>query len=81
MSTIDVQHYVPSTLFPGYYPRPSLRLKPAPHLGHAKHLCNMAEQGIDLETVKKLVKNPKFICKKCGRVAAKEENLCEAVSL
>jgi len=41
----------------------------------------MADRGVDLETVKALVKNPKFICKKCGRAAAKEENLCEPVPL
>jgi hypothetical protein len=53
----------------------------APHLGHAKHLCDMAKRGVDLQTFKDLVRNPKFICKKCGRVAAKEENLCEPVPL
>ncbi len=51
------------------------------HLGHAKHLCNLAQQGIELFEYKKYVKNPKYICKKCGRVAAKEENLCEPVKL
>ena len=55
--------------------------KPAPHLGHSKHLCDMADKGADLETVKNLVRNAKFICKKCGRAAAKEENLCEPVPL
>jgi len=62
------------------YPVQTLRMK-APHLGHMKHLCNMADRGEDLATVKALVKNPKFICRKCGRAAAKEENLCEPVPL
>ena len=53
----------------------------APHLGHSKHLCNLAESGAGLEEYKGLVKNAKFICKKCGRAAANEENLCEAVPL
>ena len=53
----------------------------APHLGHSKHLCDMAKRGVDLKTYKELVKDPKFICKKCGRAAAKEENLCEPVPL
>ena len=53
----------------------------APHLGHSKHLCDMAKKGADLQTVKNLVKDAKFICKKCGRAAAKEENLCEPVPL
>jgi len=42
----------------------------------------MAESGeFTLEQIKALVKDPKFICKTCGRVAAKEENLCDPVSL
>ena len=55
---------------------------PVQHIGHRNHLCDLAEQGnITLEQMKELVRNPKFICRKCGRVAAKEENLCEPVSL
>jgi hypothetical protein len=38
-------------------------------------------KGTDFETFKALVKDPKFICKKCGRAAAKEENLCEPAPL
>jgi hypothetical protein len=42
----------------------------------------MAERGeVSLEQMKALVKDPKFICKKCGRVAANSDNLCEPVSL
>ena len=55
---------------------------PAPHIGHKMHLCDMAERGdISFDQMKALVSNPKFICKKCGRAAAKEENLCEPVLL
>jgi len=36
----------------------------APHLGHSKHLCDMAEKGADLETAKNLVKDAEFICRK-----------------
>jgi hypothetical protein len=33
---------------------------------------------MSFEEFKKLVgENPKYICKRCGRAAAKEENLCE----
>jgi hypothetical protein len=54
----------------------------APHIGHRYHLCTMAESGeATLEQIKNLVKNPKFICKMCGRVAAKKQNLCDPVDL
>jgi hypothetical protein len=53
----------------------------APHLGHSKHLCHLAESGADLDEYKGLVKNAKFVCKVCGRAAAKAENLCEPVAL
>jgi len=53
----------------------------APHLGHFKHLCAMADRGEGLENIKVLVRNPAFICRKCGRAAAKDENLCEPVPL
>jgi len=70
------------------YPYPFYGMPPwyapaeeAPHLGHSKHLCDMAKKGADFETYKNLVKNARFICKKCGRAAAKEENLCEPAPL
>jgi hypothetical protein len=54
----------------------------APHIGHRTHLCDMAERGeVTLAQMKALVRNPKFVCRKCGRAAAKEENLCEPVPL
>jgi len=43
---------------------------------HEKHLCSIVERGISVEEYEKLVKNGKFVCMKCGRVAVKEENLC-----
>lgn len=65
----------PTLGFPWY------KKEKAPHLGHVNHLCDMAERGVDLNTYKELVKDPKFICRKCGRAAAKAENLCEPVPL
>jgi hypothetical protein len=41
----------------------------------------MAKRGEDLETVKNLVRNPKFMCNTCGRAAARAENLCDPVPL
>ncbi len=56
--------------------------RPAPHIGHAGHLCELAEHGqVSLEQIKALVKDPKFICRKCGRVANRAESLCEPVPL
>ena len=53
-----------------------------PHIGHRNHLCDMAEKGqVTLEQMKALVRDPQFICKKCGRVAHSADNLCEPVSL
>jgi hypothetical protein len=37
--------------------------------------------GVDIKDYKPLVQNAKYLCKKCGRVAAKQENLCEPIEL
>jgi hypothetical protein len=59
----------------------SYRLK-GPHIGHKMHLCEMAAEGrVTLEQMKSMVKDAKFICKNCGRAAAREENLCDPVPL
>jgi len=47
-----------------------------PHPGHEKHLCKMVEDNIPIEKIKPLVKDAKYICTCCKRVAAKAENLC-----
>jgi hypothetical protein len=51
-----------------------------PHMKHKEHLCYLENTGY-LENCrddfKKLVKNARFICKKCGRSAAHKENLCD----
>jgi len=55
-----------------------------PHLGHGKHLCYLNNVGFHLSNTadyKKMVKNGKFLCKLCGRVAASKENLCKPVKL
>jgi len=51
-----------------------------PHPGHEAHLCMAENLGFvksNLEEYKKYVRNPQFVCKKCGRAAAKAENLCQ----
>ena len=41
-----------------------------PHAQHEQHLRLLQNIGTNVDEVKKLVRNPKFICKGCGRVAA-----------
>ncbi len=38
-------------------------------------VCSPA-MGFDVERVKELVKDPKYVCGCCGRVARSKENLC-----
>jgi hypothetical protein len=55
-----------------------------PHLGHDKHLCYLNNLGFQVsnpDEYKELVKDGKFFCKGCGRVAAREGNLCTPLKL
>jgi hypothetical protein len=55
-----------------------------PHAGHDKHLCYLNNLGFQIsnpKAYKELVKDGKFMCKVCGRVAANEKNLCKPVKL
>jgi hypothetical protein len=57
---------------------------PQPHAGHFEHLCykvNMGALTSDFSEYKKLVKNPKFVCRSCGRSAASSRNLCNPKKL
>ena len=50
--------------------------------GHENHLCKMVVgDQTDIETLKPLVRNAKYICETCGRAAAKSENLCNPTPL
>jgi hypothetical protein len=55
-----------------------------PHLGHDKHLCYLNNLGFQIsnpEEYKDLVRDAKFMCKICGRVAASAKNLCKPEDL
>jgi hypothetical protein len=55
-----------------------------PHPGHDKHLCylnNLGFQTSHPEDYKNLVRDPQFMCKNCGRVAADKKNLCNPETL
>ena len=50
--------------------------------GKAKTLCKKKDELKDsLSQYKKLVRDARFICKKCGRAAYDEKNLCKPVEL
>ena len=41
-----------------------------------KRLCKLASSG-KIDKIAKLAKGANYICTKCGRAAAKAENLCK----
>jgi len=47
---------------------------------HAGHLCVLVSEK-KFDEIRKLVKDPKFICFNCGRVADSEDNLCNPMPL
>jgi hypothetical protein len=46
-----------------------------PHAQDERRLCLVQNIGTHRDRVNKLVRNPKFICKGCGRVAAEGRSL------
>jgi hypothetical protein len=52
-----------------------------PHPGHENHLCVLVEESGTTPEIKKIIKNPNFVCTCCGRAAVKKENLCSPESL
>ncbi len=55
-----------------------------PHPEHDMHLCYLQNLGYvesNLTSYKSLVKDPKYVCKGCGRAAGSEKNLCKPEKL
>jgi len=55
-----------------------------PHPGHDRHLCYLNNLGYQIShpaQFKELVRNGRFMCRVCGRVAASDKNLCKPVKL
>ncbi|NJD55103.1 MAG: hypothetical protein FIA94_01715 [Nitrospirae bacterium] len=44
------------------------------------HLCKIARQG-DMDLIRQLVREPRFFCRKCGRAAREEVNLCRPAKI
>ena len=55
-----------------------------PHPGHEEHLCwliNMGFQRQRPDEYKALVREGRYMCEGCGRVAVNKDNLCRPVEL
>ena len=49
---------------------------------HSNHICQLiVERNKDVESIKDMVKNPRFICFNCARVAESEDNLCNPMPI
>ena len=54
------------------------------HGNHGRHLCVASVMGmprINIPAYKELIREGKYVCRGCGRVARKSESLCEAEEL
>ena len=61
-----------------------MKKSPLPHSGHNKHLCYLNNLGFQISSPKQyrdLVKDARYLCKICGRVANSPTNLCKPVIL
>jgi hypothetical protein len=51
-----------------------------PHAMHDDHLCYLINMGYldsNFKDYAELIKNPKFVCKRCGRGSDSKENICQ----
>ena len=59
-------------------------MNPCKSDNHEKHLCRLYGSGMhkqDPQQYAHLVREPQFVCKSCGRVAAFKVNLCDPIPL
>ena len=50
----------------------------------SKEMCKLVKEEFHLKKTKqyaKIVANPQYVCKRCGRVANKKTRLCKPVEL
>lgn len=59
---------------------PIINMTHMPHKGHEEHLCFLNNLGL-FDRIKDRVREPAFICRKCGRAASKASFLCEPEKL
>jgi hypothetical protein len=51
-----------------------------PHAMHDDHLCYLVNMGYlesNFNDYAELIKDPKFICKRCGRGSDSKDNICQ----
>lgn len=53
------------------------------YMADKDHICKWKKDQIksDMKLLKSIVKNPKFVCQKCGRAANRKQWLCKPVSI
>ncbi|MDW7711933.1 MAG: hypothetical protein SCH98_15820 [Deferrisomatales bacterium] len=51
------------------------------HCQEVYHLCRVVKKGGTPEKVRRLVGEPRYLCRTCGRTAQQSENLCKPSAL
>jgi hypothetical protein len=51
------------------------------HCREVHHLCRVVRKGHPPERIRRLVGEPRYICRSCGRTAERIENLCKPAAL